>query len=50
LLNDVQTAGRYELKVRGLGFDDDNARRPSYYNVYARLPHDARWRRAWRKP
>lgn len=36
-------------KVVGLVFNDDDARRSSYYNVYAGSPPDARWRRPWRK-
>lgn len=37
-------------KVVGLVFNGDDARRSTYYDVYAGAPHGARWRRAWRKP
>jgi len=36
-------------KVVGVVFNGDDARRPNYYDVYAR-PSAARWRRAWSKP
>lgn len=37
-------------KVVGLVFNGDDARRSTYYDVYAGSPRGARWRRAWRKP
>ncbi len=37
-------------KVVGLVFNGNDARRSSYYDVYAGPPRSARWRRAWSKP
>jgi len=37
-------------KVVGLVFNRDDARRPSYYTLYAGSPRGARWRLPWRKP
>ncbi|MBI4271505.1 MAG: CpsD/CapB family tyrosine-protein kinase [Candidatus Rokubacteria bacterium] len=39
-----------QAKVVGIVFNGADARRSAYYDVYAKSPRSARWRRAWARP